>query len=222
MTRAPFLEHRERLEVRRTYALGRPFLHYRDGDGVLCIHPLEVGGRTIVGRSINADVALRWDFQVSGHHAILERVADEWVIVDNDSRNGTFLQQRRIGDRRRLQDGDEVALGKTVLVFHDPGQVTFGTEPASPFNDDVHLSAGQRRVLAALCEPSLLAGELAAPPSNRDVARRANLGVETVRTYLRILYVRFEVGGIDGARKRLRLVQVAVQAGLVDLGDLDR
>lgn len=220
MAEAPFLDPRERLHVRRTADRGRAFVYLRGPDGTLGIHPFPPGDRVVIGRSANADIVLHWDAQVSGLHAVVECVGGEWVLLDNDSRNGTVLDGRRVLDRRRLDDGSVIEMGQVVLVFRDPGRVTAQTAPANPEHARLHMSDGERRVLAAMCEPTMLAGELRAPPTNADVARRARLGGETVRTYLRQLYEKFEIRAVGHARKRLRLVQVAVASGAVDLGVL--
>ncbi|MFN8108746.1 MAG: FHA domain-containing protein [Thermoleophilia bacterium] len=217
----PFLDPRERLEVRRAKERGQAFVYFRDDEGALQIHTLSETESTVLGRTPPSEVLLAWDRQVSGHHAVLERVAGEWIVIDNDSRNGTVVDGRRVVDRRRLHEAALLQLGRTSVVFCDPGRMTSGTEPSDPGFTLLHLSPGQRRVLAALCEPTLRSGSLSAPPSNQEIAARTHMGVETIRTYLRMLYTAFGVQGMVGARKRLRLVHVAVEASVVDLSELE-
>jgi hypothetical protein len=51
------------------------------------------GSAVTIGRASSADVCLGEDSQVSRVHAVLERVAGLWTIVDDGlSRNGTFLR----------------------------------------------------------------------------------------------------------------------------------
>ena len=47
------------------------------------------------------------------------REGDAWVIVDEGSLNGTFINRRR-GDRTVLSDGDEIQIGKYKLTFLAP------------------------------------------------------------------------------------------------------
>lgn len=218
---APFLDPRERIAVRRALEAGGALLYLRDAEAALIIHPLAPAGAAVIGRSGTADLVVAWDPQVSGHHAVLECVAGEWVIMDNDSRNGTALDGRRVTERRRLRDEAVITVGGTALVFRDATRRTAATEPAAASPPSPHMSPGQRRVLTALCEPTLRAGELSAPPSNTEVAARAMLGVETVRTYLRLLYEAFAVTEAEGTRKRLRLVHLAVTTGVVGPSDLE-
>jgi pSer/pThr/pTyr-binding forkhead associated (FHA) protein len=55
---------------------------------------------------------------VSGHHAKIFWETDHYVLEDNNSLNGTFVNNRRVG-KTPLKDGDEVMIGKHVLAFKD-------------------------------------------------------------------------------------------------------
>src|SRR6266581_3367754 len=82
--------------------------------------PLHAGVATI-GRGPSADVVIDGDLQVSRLHSTLERVAGVWTIVDNGlSRNGTFVNDRRVAGRVQLHDRDEIRVGGTVLTFCAP------------------------------------------------------------------------------------------------------
>jgi FHA domain len=53
---------------------------------------------------------------VSGHHAKIYWNGDHYALEDNNSLNGTFLNNRRVSTAA-LKDGDEVLIGKHTLVF---------------------------------------------------------------------------------------------------------
>ncbi len=55
---------------------------------------------------------------VSGHHAKIYFEADHYVLEDNNSLNGTFVNGRRVS-KVNLKDGDEVTIGKHVLALKD-------------------------------------------------------------------------------------------------------
>ena len=112
--RATPAELKERLEAARR---GRPFLLYRDGDGAQRIVDLgDAPERLTVGRSATNALALRWDREVSRVHASLERLGEEWTLVDDGrSHNGSFVDGERVRGRRRLRDGDVVKVGDTEL-----------------------------------------------------------------------------------------------------------
>jgi pSer/pThr/pTyr-binding forkhead associated (FHA) protein len=54
---------------------------------------------------------------VSSHHAYIFRSANDLVIEDLQSTNGTFVNGKRIS-RCKLADGDVVGVGKHTLVFN--------------------------------------------------------------------------------------------------------
>jgi DNA-binding NtrC family response regulator len=74
--------------------------------------PLRGGG---IGRGDDMTVALG-DPSVSRHHASLELVEGRFVLVDAGSRNRTRVNGDEIV-RHLLDDGDEIAVGKTRMVF---------------------------------------------------------------------------------------------------------
>src|SRR5919107_259572 len=95
---------------------GDPFLLYRDGSDKQRILKLGELPRVTIGRRESNEVPLDWDPEVSRVHAELERLGEDWAVVDDGlSSNGTFVNGVRIGGRRRLRDGDEIRLGSTVL-----------------------------------------------------------------------------------------------------------
>ena len=72
-------------------------------------------GVTRIGRSITADVEIE-DIAVSRRHALIVREGDVTVLLDDGSRNGTFLNGVRVG-RAVLADGDQIAVGRAVLRY---------------------------------------------------------------------------------------------------------
>jgi hypothetical protein len=71
--------------------------------------------RMSIGRRPDSDVFLD-DVTVSRDHAMLVRRHDEIHLDDLGSLNGTYVNRRRI-DSQRLEDGDEVQIGKYKLTF---------------------------------------------------------------------------------------------------------
>ncbi len=55
---------------------------------------------------------------VSGHHAKIYWETDHYVLEDNNSLNGTYVNNRRVS-RAVLKNGDEVLIGKHTLAFKD-------------------------------------------------------------------------------------------------------
>ena len=103
---------------------GDPYLVYRDGhDREEVLSLPESWQRVAVGRSLNMDLVLSWDSEVSNLHAELQRLGDSWLVVDDGiSRNGSFVNGQRVEGRRRLLDGDELRFGSTLMTFRAPLQ----------------------------------------------------------------------------------------------------
>ncbi len=93
-----------------------PALAVRSGGGRVG-ETFDVGpDRTLIGRSPECDVFLD-DVTVSRKHAVLARRDDGgFSIEDQGSLNGTFVNRARI-ESARLEDGDELQIGKYRLTF---------------------------------------------------------------------------------------------------------
>ncbi len=70
---------------------------------------------TLIGRS--SDQIRLSDNGTSRLHAEIRPVNGLWILVDLDSANGTFLNGQRIASPTPLQDGDQIKVGSTLLVF---------------------------------------------------------------------------------------------------------
>jgi hypothetical protein len=92
-----------------------PALVVRSGGGRAGEHFVPQGERTTIGRSPDCDIFLD-DVTVSRQHAVLRRNGDNFVIEDQGSLNGTFVNRSRI-ESAELTDGDEVQVGKYRLTF---------------------------------------------------------------------------------------------------------
>ena len=68
-----------------------------------------------VGRSKKADVAFALDKSISSLHFSLECADQTCRIKDLNSRNGTFLNGRRVTEAV-LKTGDEILVGNTTCV----------------------------------------------------------------------------------------------------------
>ncbi len=71
--------------------------------------------RVSIGRTPDAGVFLD-DVTVSRNHALLVHRQDGYYIDDLGSLNGTYVNRRRI-ESHRLEDGDEIQIGKYKLSY---------------------------------------------------------------------------------------------------------
>jgi FHA domain len=74
------------------------------------------GERMSIGRGPDCEVFLD-DITVSRDHALLIQRGEQWHLDDCGSLNGTYVNRSRI-ESQRLQEGDEVQIGKYKLTFH--------------------------------------------------------------------------------------------------------
>jgi hypothetical protein len=210
-------ELKERIEAERR---GTPFLVYRDGGGNQCVVDLAASPpRLTIGRRPSNDIPLSWDLGVSRVHAVLERIGDAWTVVDDGlSRHGTYVNGTRSSGRFRLSSGDLLRIGGTAMLFCAPrpdSSVTGGDEQAP-----CKLTEAQRRVLVALCRPYKEPGGYATPASNQEIAAELFLSVDAVKTHLRTLFQLFKLGDLPQNQKRAKLVERALNLGVVSPREL--
>jgi hypothetical protein len=200
---------------------GNPFVAFRDAAAELQLLELK-GDRVCIGRDAGNDIVLRWDIEVSRVHALLERLASTWTVLDDDlSRNGTFVNGVRVRGRRRLNDHDVVRVGMTQVLYRDPASEAAETPRVSSRAAVTGVTPGQRRVLVALCRPLLDAvGPGATPPSNPELAESLGVSTEAVRSHLKTLFRIFEIPDLPQNRKRAELARRALASGVVVPHDL--
>ncbi len=84
-------------------------------------------GENVVGRADDCDVSLKLA-AISRRHAAITVDGGRAVVRDLRSKNGTFVNGRRVDAAVELRDGDEIRLGAVSLVFAslsgDPSTVT--------------------------------------------------------------------------------------------------
>jgi len=95
---------------------------------VLQEYPLEKPNVSI-GRSPKSDIVLTKDKLASSHHATISYKRGRYVIQDEHSTHGTFVNGQQIEDATPylLHDGDSIGIGEHELAFHQsksPGDDT--------------------------------------------------------------------------------------------------
>jgi diguanylate cyclase (GGDEF)-like protein len=101
----------ETISIRRDI---KPSLVFLSGELIAVPIPLERENVTL-GRALEADVRVN-DAQVSRRHAQVVVEDGQYILIDLDSRNGTFLNGARIS-RQALENGDKISIGETMLRF---------------------------------------------------------------------------------------------------------
>ena len=98
---------------------------------------------TAIGRQADLPIQLS-DVKASREHARIVSGDPGWVLVDLGSTNGTFVNGQRM-NRQTLHHGDQIRIGGTVLVYHDPPtpppvpaqKIDLGLPPPKKLNLDV-------------------------------------------------------------------------------------
>ena len=128
--------------------MGGVILRHLKGSRAQAVEAFSLGSveRLVIGRGPDAAVRFEPDGDaiVSRRHACIARDLDhprQFKVVDLDSRNGTFLNKRRIVGEMRLRPGDVIQLGPggpelQFDIVPVPAAVTSGGDRASPLEPD--------------------------------------------------------------------------------------
>lgn len=213
-------ELKRQIELERD---GAPFLVLRAEDGEQVLVTLASRERLTIGRGEGIDVSLEGDEGVSRLHAELELVGGSWLVVDDGlSTNGTYVEDARVGSRRRLVDRDLIRIGGTGILFRDPAAAE-GPGSTVAVGDTATVQAltdNQRAVLVALCRPYATGDSFATPATNREIAETVYLSLDAVKGHLRVLFERFGLAELPQNEKRARLAEQALRSGAVRASDL--
>jgi len=87
-------------------------LELRFKELVLKDYTLKEGDRLTIGRHPDNDIVPK-DAAVSNHHAVIERKDEELIVLDKESRNGTFVNGKRV-QSAELYDEDIVKFGNEL------------------------------------------------------------------------------------------------------------
>lgn len=119
----------------------------QDANGATVEFPLK-GERTTIGRKPHNDIRLA-DSAVSGNHAAVFRLGEDYYVEDLDSTNGVQVNRSSV-KKSILRDGDEIRIATHVLKYVD--------EPAGYGSDAAGLTNWFDNLPA---EPSVRSGEAA-------------------------------------------------------------
>jgi pSer/pThr/pTyr-binding forkhead associated (FHA) protein len=75
------------------------------------------GGMVTIGRLPDNMIQVD-NLAVSGHHTKIYWEDDHYVVEDNNSLNGTFVNNQRVS-KATLKDGDNILVGKHTITFKD-------------------------------------------------------------------------------------------------------
>jgi pSer/pThr/pTyr-binding forkhead associated (FHA) protein len=181
------------------------------------------GDRVTVGAEDSNRVCLGDDGTVSRLHAVVENYGSGWALRDLGSRNGTYINGRRVLGEQALHPGDELRIGKTRLIFRDQSAPMRGAKGTQVLDLDPSpdLTRRERDVLHALCRPVASSAPFSQPASIRAIATELVVSDAAVKQHLIRLYDKF--GLTDRSEnRRVRLANEAVARGIITPGELSR
>ncbi|HEV3415871.1 MAG TPA: FHA domain-containing protein, partial [Pirellulales bacterium] len=133
-----------------------------------------------LGREAGNQIQLH-DTEVSRHHAEIRRTGNLFVVSDMGSSNGTFVNNERI-ERRELTSGDQLQIGRTVMLFTGPSETPSSSLGAKIDIFSVDRQTDQSRIVHSISqqEGSRI---FAAPPDKSDA-----LWLARARSNLQVMY----------------------------------
>jgi hypothetical protein len=187
---------------------------------------VDLDGELTVGRDVGqppvaGHLATRGDGGVSRLHAVLEPKPAGWCVQATSAINGLFVNGTRLapGAVHLLKAGDELRLGeRTSLTFQSLAASTDDRSRTEVARSRPELTAGERRVLLALCAPVLDGDAFTPPAAVSTIAEALSVSESAVKQQLGRLYLKFDVD--DGPDRRVRLANEALLCGAVRLADL--
>jgi pSer/pThr/pTyr-binding forkhead associated (FHA) protein len=148
-------------------------LYLRFEQAVLKEYELKDGSSMTIGRLPDNGVHID-NLAVSGHHARIVWEGDHFVLEDNNSLNGTFVNNRRI-NRTALKHNDLILVGKHTISYQDEARKPIGEQPhseapAAPVPQlEATMVLDTRKAKEMMSQPAASAGggQAAAPAKDR-------------------------------------------------------
>jgi len=123
-----------------------------------------------IGREPDNQISLL-DSLVSRRHCIIQKNGERFLLRDLDSRNSTFVNQVPVNERL-LADGDEIRIGKSILIFQGLSTKASGVH-ASLELDSAPTPGGPTLILrkqdAIYLQPTLPLASVATERALRDL-----------------------------------------------------
>jgi predicted component of type VI protein secretion system len=172
-------------------------------------------GRTVVGRSPEADLPLE-DDAVSWNHLEIEVRGQVLMANDLDSRNGTALNGEPLDRPRRLRDGDTLIVGGHRLEVSTGGGGSVPVDATVAASAPaVALSEEERATAAALVAPYRSEGAFAGRPATRaEIAEELHVSERTAQRRLDALAAKLDVAGNAGRDRPRQIAARVIELGL--------
>ncbi len=121
-------------------------------DRLLGDYQLQDGFSLTIGRGKKNDVVIQ-DPAVSGHHAKIDPVGDRFVLIDLQSKNGTFINEKLVISHW-LKHGDVISIGNHQLVFNQYGGEQIFDEDLEELDKTVIMDTSHHRNMMIKSHPT--------------------------------------------------------------------
>lgn len=173
-----------------------------DSSSAIRVGEYALEGQTItIGRTQDSDIIFDKDTMVSRRHAILRPEANQYVVTDLGSANGTFVNDVEISAPTPIKHGDRILIGQHELLFlldqprpiaapaPLPGAAAPATGPRSgpaqePPAEQARPTAAPVGATAKYASVARLSSELAASASRMAAPQQDSGEFDAIRTQL--------------------------------------
>jgi len=119
---------------------------------ILGEYPLKQGASLTIGRRDTNDVVLE-DPAVSGHHAKIDCLEDRFVLIDLQSKNGSFVNEQLVNSHW-LKHEDVITIGEHSLIFNYYENVQVSEDNSDDFDETLAMNTTQHRKMMIKSNPT--------------------------------------------------------------------
>ena len=130
-----------------------PILTLKFKDSAIGNYQLQKGLSLTIGRRKNNDVVID-NLAVSGHHAKIDSVGNEFVLIDLQSKNGSFVNEQIISTHW-LKNGDIINIGKHALVFNYTEEEQIPADGSNKIDQTMVMDTSQYRSMMEKSTPKI-------------------------------------------------------------------
>jgi pSer/pThr/pTyr-binding forkhead associated (FHA) protein len=112
---------------------------------------LQVGVPITIGRRQDNDVAIE-DPAVSGHHAKIDSLGERFVLIDLQSKNGSFVNEQLVNSHW-LKHGDVINIGDYTLVFEQKQKKPNHRKTSEKYDDTLAMNSTRHRQMMKKSTP---------------------------------------------------------------------
>ena len=114
--------------------------------------PLDRGMSIKIGRRRDNDIVIE-NLAVSGYHAKIESIGDEFVLIDLQSKNGCFVNEQLVNSHW-LKNGDVISIGKHSLEFKGDQPAIKPEDPNDEVAETMVMDTSQYRSMIKKSAPN--------------------------------------------------------------------